>query len=384
VIAPTSPTTPIRLCFALTSPVRGGVEEVVLALLRRLDPAEFRLAVSGPASLLDAFAPDLRGIRVDTVAVTAESWSAPRPLATLARFFRRWRPDIVNPHLFRSTVVAAPLARLAGVPAVVETYHGREGWRQGGMRGTFLVDRTIARMLDRAIAVSEAAGRFLVEGKGYPADRIVVVPNGRDLTAFAPAGHREAVRKELGLDDGVPLIGVVGRLETQKGHRYLLDAWPAVLREFPDARLLVIGDGSLRTDLERQAQQLGIAPSIVFLGFRTDMPRLLDGLDGLALPSLYEGMPLTVIEASAMACPVVATAVDGTPEVIEDDVTGWLVPPADPESLARAVVRLLVDRDRARAIGRAGRERVLLQFDLGRQVEATARVYRSVVARERS
>ena len=382
-MTPTSSAKPIRLCFALTSPVRGGVEEVVLALLRRLDPAEFRLAIAAPGPLLDAFAPDLVGVRVDTVAVTAESWTAPRSLATLARFFRRWRPDLVNPHLFRSTVVAAPLARLAGVPGVIETYHGREGWRQGRMPGTFLVDRTIARLLDRVIAVSKAAGRFLVEGKGYPADRVVVVPNGRDLTAFAPADHREAVRKELGLDDGVPLIGVVGRLETQKGHGYLLDAWPAILREFPDARLAVIGDGSLRNDLERQTHRLGIAASIVFLGFRTDMPRLLDGLDGLALPSLYEGMPLTVIEASAMACPVVATAVDGTPEVIENDVTGWLVPPADPPALARAVVRLLSNPDRARAIGRAGRERVLRQFDLGRQVEATVRVYRSV-ARERS
>ena len=372
--------TPIRLCFALTSPVRGGVEEVVLALLQRLDTREFDLALAAPGPLLEAFAPDLTGVRVATTAVTAESWFAPRELAQLHGFFRRFRPHIVNPHLFRSTAVAAPLARLAGVPGIVEKYHGREGWRQGGLRGSFAFDRTVARLLDRAIAVSAAAGRFLVEGKGYPADRVVVVPNGRDLSSFSPGGHRQDVRKELDIDDAAPLIGVVGRLETQKGHRYLFDAWPEVLRAFPDARLVVIGDGSLRADLERQAQTLGVSRSIIFLGFRSDMPRLLDALDGLALPSLYEGMPLTVIEASAMACPVVATAVDGTPEVIEDGVTGWLVPPEEPRPLARALVTLLADPDRARAVGRAGRQHVLHQFDLDRQVEATARVYRGVAA----
>ena len=370
--------TSIRLCFALTSPVRGGVEEVVLALLQRLDPGEFRTALAAPGSLLDAFAPDLSGVRVETLDVTAESWFAPRSLARLHGFFRKFRPDIVNPHLFRSTAVAAPLARTARVPRVVETYHGREGWRLGSKRG-FVVDRAVACLLDRAIAVSAAAGRFLVEGKGYPANRVVVVPNGRDLSAFAPGGHREAVRKELDVDDAAPLIGVVGRLETQKGHRYLFDAWPAVLREFPDARLVVIGDGSLRTELEGQAKRLGVATSVLFLGFRSDIPRLLDALDGLALPSLYEGMPLTVIEASAMACPVVATAVDGTPEVIEEGVTGWLVPPEDPPALARAIIGLLADPDRARAVGRAGRARVIHQFDLDRQVEATAGVYRSVI-----
>jgi glycosyltransferase involved in cell wall biosynthesis len=375
---------PLRICFALTSPIRGGVEEVVLALVQRLDPAEFRTALAAPQALLDAFAPDLAGEHVDTVAIEAGDGFSLRQLARLGGFFRRWRPDIVNPHLFRSTAIAAPVARATGVPHVVETYHGREGWRRGRLRGSFAFDRVIARLLDRVIAVSEAARRFLIEGKGYPADRIVVVPNGRDLSSFAPGGHRDAMRKELGIDLGAPLIGVVGRLETQKGHRHLLDAWPRMIAEFPDARLLVIGDGSLRAELEGQARALGIAESVTFLGFRSDVPRLLDAVDGLALPSLYEGMPLTVIEASAVACPVVATAVDGTPEVIEDGVTGWLVPPEDSPALARALVALAADPARARAVGRAGRARVLNAFDLDTQVEATARVYRSVARGETS
>src|SRR6267142_1328748 len=189
----------VSLLFALTSPVRGGVEEVVLALARRLDPGEFRLALAAPA----------------------------------------------------------PLARWHGA-RVVETYHGREGWRTGLIGGNFLADRLVSRFVDRVIAVSEAARAFLISGKGYDARKIVVVPNGRDLSVFRPGAGGDAVRKELGIDRATPLVGVLGRLEEQKGHVYLLEAWPSVLAEFPDARLLLVGDGSLRGALERRVDGLGI------------------------------------------------------------------------------------------------------------------------------
>jgi glycosyltransferase involved in cell wall biosynthesis len=371
---------PLGLLFVLTSAVRGGVEEVVLALLERLDPSEFRLALAAPAPLLDQFASDLRRVRVAAEPVAAQSWSDVRDVRRLADVIRRVRPDVVNPHLFRSTLVAAPLARWLGVPAVVETYHGREAWRQGRLRGSFLPDRLVARCLDRVIAVSDAARDFLVAAKRYPPGKVVVVPNGRDLAVFAPGRHRERVRKELGLDVQTPVVGVVGRLEAQKGHAHLLDAWPAIVREFPDARLLVVGEGSLRPVLEARAREQGPAASIVFTGFRADVPRLLDAIDVLVLPSLHEGMPLTAIEGSAMARPVVATAVDGTPEVVRDGVTGRLVPPAAPGPLAEAVLALLRAPERARAMGAAGRRWALDCFGLDRQVMATARVYRSALA----
>jgi glycosyltransferase involved in cell wall biosynthesis len=370
----------VRLLVVLTSTVRGGVEEIVLGLLRRLDPSDFRLALAAPAPLLDALAPDLAGVDVDTLAVQVDSWTRRTDIARLAELMRRLRPDVVNPHRFRATAIATPLARWCHVPTVVETYHGREAWRHGALPGQFLPDRLMARMLDRVIAVSEAARAFLIRSKGYPAAKISVVPNGRDLSVFRPGGARGRVRKELGLDDSVPLVGVVGRLEPQKGHAVLLDAWPTVRRHVPDARLLVVGDGRLREALEQHARELRVADSVIFTGFRADVPRLLDAVDVVALPSLSEGMPLTAIEASAMARPVVATAVDGTPEVIRDGRTGRLVPPADPAALARALLALLRDPESARRMGRAGRDYVLDRFDLDRHVEATARVYRSVPA----
>jgi glycosyltransferase involved in cell wall biosynthesis len=369
--------TRVGLLFALTSPVRGGVEEVVLALLQRLDPGEFRLALAAPQALLDSFSDELHGVSVDTEPVQADSWGRRREVARLSAFIGRVRPHVVNPHLFRSTLVAAPVAKWHGA-TVVETYHGREGWRGSLLRGGFVPDRVVSRFVDRVIAVSEAARSFLISGKGYAAEKVVVVPNGRDLSTFRPGAGRDAVRKELGLDRAVPLVGVVGRLEPQKGHAYLLEAWPSVLAEFPDARLLIVGDGSLRSRLQTRAHELAVADRIIFAGFRADVPRVLDAIDVLCLPSLYEGMPLTAIEASAMARPVVATNVDGTPEVVRDGHSGRLVPPADPAALARALCDVLRDPEQARRMGQAGRELVLERFDLGRQVEATARVYRSL------
>lgn len=367
----------IRLLFVLTQPVRAGAEEVVLALLHRLDRREFQLALACPAALLDLM-PEVRATDVETFPVGAQSWTQPREVARLARALQRFRPDLVNPHLFRSALVSAPLAKWLGVPRVVETYHGREAWRRGPVKGCFVVDRAVAHWVDRFIAVSEAARDFLVRGKRVPAEKVVVVPNGRDLSVFSPGHAAAAVRKELGLSSEVPVIGVLARLESQKGHAFVLEALPSVLREFPDARLLLVGDGSLRSELERHAVRRGISGHVLFAGFRTDVPRVLDAMDLVVLPSLYEGMPLAAIEAGAMAKPVVATQVDGTPEVVRDGVTGRLVPPRDAAALADAIRAVLRDPRQARQFGEAGRQHVRACFDLDTQIGVTARVYREV------
>jgi glycosyltransferase involved in cell wall biosynthesis len=362
----------IGLLVTLTAPARGRVEDAVLALLQRLDPAEFRLALVAPPALLDSVAAELHGVPVDIEAAQADSWLRRRDVSRLSAFIGRVRPHIVSTHGARATLVAAPLAKWQGAK-VVETCHG-----SGDSRGRLLPHRMVARFVDRAIAVSEAA-RALLIAAGYPADKVVVVPNGCDVSTVRAGVGRDAVRRELGIERGIPLVGVFGPLEPRRGHAELFEAWPSILAEFPAVRLVVIGDGSLRPRLDVRARDLGLHGSVIFAGHRTDLARMLDAVDVVTLPSLSEGPALTAIQAAAMGRPVVATAVDGMPEVIREARTGRLVPPADPAALSRAIRGVLRDPFGAQRMGRAGRDFVLDRFSLDRQVSSTVRVYRDVV-----
>lgn len=366
-----------RLLFLLYSEVRAGLEEHVLSLLQELSREHFTLGLACPDTLVDAMATELEALPVEVFPMTTVQWTKIHTVRRLWKVLRSFRPDIVHCHLFRATLVGAPLARVAGVPVVLETYHGREVWRQGFLKGHFVVDRLVSRYVDRIIAVSEAAARFLVEGKRIAAAKITVIPNGRDLAAFEPrnAQARAMIRQSLRLPDTAPVLGVVGRLEAQKGHRFLLEAMPQVLAEFPDTRLLLVGDGSLRAQLATQVGQLGLRHAVIFAGFQRDIPSYVAATDVMVLPSLYEGLPLTAIEAAAMGKPMVATAVDGTPEVIRHRTTGLLVPPAAPTPLAKAVLMLLRQPDLASQYGAAARAWVRQRFDLQRQVAETERLY---------
>jgi len=191
------------------------------------------------------------------------------------------------------------------------------------------------------------------------------------------------VRRELGVERTVPLVGVVGALEPRMGHAELFEAWPSVAAEFSAARLLVIGHGSLRPRLEARARELGVADRIFFVGARPDVGRVLDAVDLLALPATSGGLALSAIEASALGRPVVATAIDAMPEVIREGRTGRLVPPGDPAALSRAIRGVLRDPLGAQRMGRAGRDFVLDRFSLDRQVASTARVYRDLAGTPR-
>lgn len=366
--------------FFLTSNVRAGVEEHVLSLIKGLDGDRFSIGLVCPARLLGALGPELAAVPVECHAVETISggrlWNARRLLDVIKGF----RPDIVHTHLFRATLTGAPVARAAGVAAVVETYHGREAWRRGAIKGQFAIDRLVSKLVSRVIAVSRAAAEFLIIQKGIPASKITVVPNGRDLTAFrSSAAARGEFRRRLGLADDVAAIGVVGRLETQKGHRFFLDALPLILAAFPGARAVLVGEGSLRDALEAQASALGVDNAVTFAGFQGDIPGIMSAMDVIVLPSLFEGMPLVAIEALAAGKPLVATRVDGTPEVVDHGVTGLLVPPAAPQPLAEAILTVLTDPALGARLGSAGRRVAHDRFDVRQQVLETERVYSAVL-----
>jgi L-malate glycosyltransferase len=366
-----------RILFFLNSAVHGGVEEVVLSLLKGLPRDRFEPHLAAPPALLDAFAKHLEPLNVTTLPIELRSWKQWREIRMLFAYLRRHRIEIVNSHLFYATCFAAPIARLAGVPCVIETTHGPESWRSSWWKKRCFVDRRIELFVSLNIAVSEANRRYLELTKRYPVRKLRVVPNGRDLSQYmeAPAEHVRQLRRHLGIDPNDRVAVVIGRLEEQKGHRYLIEALPTVTAAHPDFRVVLVGEGSLRPELQGRVTALGLEGNVIFAGHRTGVALFYSLAEFVILPSLYEGMPLVAIEAAAAGRALIATAVDGTMEVVVPGVTGVLVPQQSVEALAEAIQDLLENPLKAQALGRAARHRAERLFSVERQVEETSRLF---------
>jgi glycosyltransferase involved in cell wall biosynthesis len=367
----------IRVMYFLNTTDRGGVEHHVLDLLRCVDRRRFDLLLVCPPVLAAKLRAD-----VEAIGVPLDEVDVRRPwhlagMWRLWRLIRRWRPDVVHSHLYSSGRFGNPIAWVSGVPLVLETGHLEEAWRSGWQNWLALADGMICRFTHRIIAVSHAVKRFYVTAKRVPERKVVVIHNGIDLDRFAPDAPRDiaALRQELGLGPKDRVACVVGRLAEQKGHCYLLEAAKTIFAAVPEARLVVAGQGPLEQPLKALAAELGVAERVVFAGFRSDADNIYALSDVAVLPSLFEGLPLTVAEAQAMRKPVVATRVSGTPEVLIDGETGVLVPPRDAPALAEAVIRLLNDPVLARRMGERGREHVCAHFSLKLQIEETENVY---------
>ncbi len=375
----------IRILHYLPSDAHGGVEEHALSILVSMRDFGIRPILAAPDALVRNMSSQLVAFGVETVHVEPFSPFDLRALARFARIIRAARPDVVHCHMFAATLRAAPVARLMGVRAIVETCHGPEAWRFGKpLKDQFWIDRLLtAGFVDRYIAVSDAAASHLRERKGISPGKITVIHNGRDLAHFRPAcaPERERARKELGLGDEQAIL-VMGRLHEQKGHAFLLQALRLIIPHRPRLVALLAGDGPLREELEGQAKAAGIAERVRFLGFRSDAQGLFAACDLVVLPSLYEGLPLVAVEALAAARPIVATGVDGTPEVVIDGKTGLLVPPADPAALARAIERILDDESLGLWLATNGRAWVEREFTLRTQMEKTVALYRDLAARK--
>lgn len=291
----------------------------------------------------------------------------PRILGDVVSLARARKARILHVHGYAAADFGRLAARAAGAKLVLHEHFADP--RMPAYQA--LADRLLRGRTDAAIAVSRSTRDFLVNERSVPADRVRVIWNGAPLDEFAPVPRERAlrVRRELGLPEEALVVGTIGRLNAQKGHRFLVDAAAVLLSRRPEARVLVAGDGDLVAELRAQAASLGVADRVVFAGHRTDVPDLLGALDVFCISSLYEGTPLALFEAMAAGKAVVSTSVDGCREVLEDGVTGVLVPPADAAALADGLDRVLGDEG--------------LRAALGRQALAASRRYdvRSCVAR---
>lgn len=364
----------------------GGPALHASLLTERLDPRRFDcLLVAGRDEAREGNYLALHGKTLDRLVTLPALGREIRggqdvvALAQLVRLMRRARPHIVHTHTAKAGTLGRLAAWLTGVPVVVHTYHGHvlRGYFPPARTRLFIaVERWLARRTHRLLAVSEQVRRDLLGlGIGTPS-AFEVMPLGLDLEPFMRCERRRGeLRRELGLDDASPLVGIVARLVPIKAHEVFLEAAALVSGRLPECRFLVVGDGELHSELEAMTRRLELSGAVRFLGWRRDLDRIYADLDVVVLCSRNEGSPVSLIEAMAAARPVVATRVGGVPDLVEDGVNGRLVPAGDPAALAKSIVELLSDPEHARVLGRAGRTRVHPAFDAGRLVEDMSRLY---------
>ena len=298
----------------------------------------------------------------------------------LQRVIRDLQPDIVHTHLVHANLFGYAAAKMAGVPRVVSSRHNddrfryRERWRR--------INRRLWRRLDAGIAISEAIKQFTIEVEGAPADKITVVHYGMDYNWLSDTEIQVAranLRDQLGLSMDTNILGMVCRLVQQKGIPYALEATRRIQADFPNAHLVIAGDGELAAELRRLAAAIGIDDRVHWLGWRHDAADLMAAFDVLLVPSLWEGFGLVLLEAMSRRVPVIASRASAIPEVVVHGETGILIEPRDVDALAKAMTRLLQDRALRKHMGLLGAARLEEHFSSARMVDRTIAVYEDVL-----
>jgi len=346
----------------------GGLEHLVLQMAEQLQRRGLRALI---VVLTDGtLVAEARRRQIETFVLEKRDGFEPQLIVRLARLFRAERVDLVHTHNFAPLIYGTLAARLTGLPTV-NTRHGR---------AALSTHRLIWSLTHRVVAVSEDARRQLVRHNQVREDRLSVIVNGIDLSRFSGRHRADGLRAALGIAPGVPLIGTVGRLAAEKDQRTLLTAFARLREAGSPAHLAVAGGGPLGHELAALARSLAIESSVHFLGPRSDVPAILSALDVFVLPSLMEGISLTLIEAMASGLPVVTTRVGGNPEVVVDGDTGLLVPVGDAEALASAMGALLGAPEEARAMGERGRRRAEAVFNGERMIDAYEEIYATIAS----
>jgi glycosyltransferase involved in cell wall biosynthesis len=294
-------------------------------------------------------------------------------LGRLLEVIEAHKITLIHAHEFYMSVVGAMASLMTGIPLVV-TLHGKNYYPDRRRRRAAF--RLVARRAAGFVTVSQDLRRFFCRTTGTPADRVRVIYNGIRVHGRAHPERTSGLRDSLGIPRDASIVGTVGNLYPVKGHVHLIRAARIVLSEHPALHVVVLGRGALCDALTTEARMLGISDRIHLLGYREDVSDWLGTMDIFTLPSLSEGLPLSLLEAMAAGVPPVVTEVGGMPEVVRDGETGFIVPPADGAALADRISFLLRNPALATKIGSAARDRVREQFTLDRMIADYDNVYR--------
>lgn len=381
------------LYFDYASKIKiGGGQISLMHLMKGVDKEIFNVIALAPVgdSILQEW--HRNGINTETISVNDEIIAITRwtlslgpfnvikktillcpTIAQMIKLLKRNKIDIVHANGFTTFIISGMAAKFLGIPVI---WHVRDILDSGKVRN-FLA--AVGNLLTtKIIVVSDAVGKmFSQDDKRH--EKVIKIYNGVDIEAFNPNLNGDEVKLEFNLKSQ-PIVGTIGRLVELKGHEYLLEAVAEVVKIFPNAKFLIVGDGPMQDDLKTLVKMHSIQESVIFTGYRSDVANLMAAMDVIVLCSILpDSFPRSVIEAMAMGKPVIGTNIGGVPEAIDDGVTGLLVPPKDSQALAKAMITLLQDKPRAKQMGIAGRKRVEQFFSIDKNIRDTEKVYMELV-----
>ncbi len=358
----------------------GGTERMFVQFLPLFDNARYNLSVcclKGPGPL----SRELRekDIKVEYLNMPRRPGflillDSLRAVIKLVFLMKEMKIDIVHSYLFRANILCRIAAKLVGVPVVISSMRGIEVTRKWPL----FLERLTSPLVDQFVAVSDSIRIYIIEKGHIYASKIVTIRNG---IKFSETNIKPIERAEFDLNQDVAIIGAVARLAKEKGHQYLLNAARIVVREYPNVHFLIVGDGPQRYELIKLALSMGLKRYVTFTGYRRDVLSILSLFDIFAVGTVWEGLSMVILEAMGMAKPVVTTNVGGNSEVVVDGVTGFLVPPRDPEALADRILTLLKDENLRKQMGAAGRRRIEEKFTMEKMVSEIESLYEKLLVK---
>lgn len=355
----------------------GGVENQLCLVLKRYDRTRVTPIV---CSLSDKgeVGREIEAAGIDVISLNklghGFDWTI---VKDLMRLIRQRNVQVVRTHQYHANLYGRIAAWLRRVPCIVPSVHNvytrdRKVHRRA-------LNQLLGRLSDRVVAVSETVKKDIIKYDNLPEEKVIVIYNGIDRQRFLNIDANR-VRSELGISSEAFVMGTVGRLTPQKGHKYLLDAISRAVKTFPHVVLLLVGGGPAKEDLMRYAEDLGITERVIFTDFRKDVPRMLAAMDAFVFPSLWEGLPNALIEAMAAGKPIIASDILSNVEVLESGKYGILVPAGDSVAIEAAMGTLLQNMEAAETLGNAARERALTCFDIDSTMDRYTNLFEIILA----
>jgi glycosyltransferase involved in cell wall biosynthesis len=363
---------PLRILQLVSSMTIGGAEQIVLSLAERVDRRRFEMHVCSLSVIgQNSLQPEFEQLNIPLLTLNARRFYDPAVLRAVYQYARQQKIDVIHTHLTDADVVGRLVGRALGIP-VLSTMQNIPHNHARQRRDRYWLERITARYLaTHLVGVSSTIRELYIRQWGIPEEHISAINNSVRMEPFldVPAGV-PAVRSYPG-----PVITNVARLNPQKAQHLLLEAAPFVLQSYPQATFLLVGKGHLEQDLRQQAQALGISQNVIFTGVRHDIPDILAQSDLFVLPSRWEGLPLSAIEAMAAARAVLVTDVGGNSELVESGRSGLVIPAGDVGALVDGLLDLLADEARRLALGASARQRVQRLFSTERFIQQYESVY---------